>query len=269
MAAALSERGFASGDRGAIFAYNSPDWYAVDYAIQVLGGVSVPIYMNLTADQAAYVLSDSGSRIVYVDTEARRDAVLSELEGLPDLGTVITLKGLDGPEGAGARRCTSLEDLLAEGVALGPDRSAEVATSVSEIDPDALVTLSYTSGTTGVPKGVELSHTNIISTVEQVTRVLEQRWAPDDRVVSYLPLAHIAQRMMDQTAFYHGAALHFPDDILSAIPCLSTVRPTLFVAVPRVLESPTAPPSATAAARRPAAGSRSAPASCAKTSDRW
>ncbi|MBI4615095.1 MAG: long-chain fatty acid--CoA ligase [Planctomycetes bacterium] len=235
LAAALEDLGLAKGDRGSVFAYNSPCWYVTDFAIQVLGGVSVPIYMNNTGEQAAYVLADSGAKVVYVDSKERLEALLPELPRLPALVRVLVPESLAG-FAAGSGRVETLAALEARGRASDAARREKIAAGVASIDPDSTVTLSYTSGTTGEPKGVRLSHANVLVTVETVSGVVGEKWTPEDRVVSYLPLAHIAQRMMDLAALYHGAQLYFPGEIKQVLDCVQAVRPTVFMGVPRVLE---------------------------------
>lgn len=232
LAAALTEAGFEAGDRGAIFAYNSAEWYVVDWAIQFLGGVSVPIYMNNTSEQAAYVLADSGARVVFCDTPERKAAVVGQLDRLPDLVRVLTLaKAPDDPE-----RVEALADAVARGLALGGDRHDAIRKAAAAIDPASTATLSYTSGTTGEPKGVVISHDNFIKTIEGTIAEVGIGGGDDERTISYLPLAHIAQRILDQVAFHFGAALYFPPDITKVVDTFAIARPTFLVCVPRVLE---------------------------------
>ncbi len=231
VAVELQNLGFQPGDRGAIFAYNSPEWYVVDWAVQMLGGVSVPVYMNNTAEQAAYVLDDSGAKLVYVDNEARRDAVLGHISRLPSLVRVLTPDAI-----AKGERVEPLSALESRGRAAGEARAKAVKDAVAGIGPKSTATLSYTSGTTGEPKGVILSHENILETTRVCIEEMEIEGGPDERSMSYLPLAHIAQRMMDLTSFYHGAQMYFPSDIQLVTAAFPRVRPTMLVAVPRVLE---------------------------------
>ena len=216
LAGALEARGFEQGDRAALFAYNSPEWYVFDFAIQLLGGIAVPVYMNAIASQAGQVLSDSGAKFVVVDTSER--ARIAQV-GAPEV-VRIDLTGQCGDD------CQeSLVELMAEGVLM------ETPAKVHSSD---IVTLSYTSGTTGESKGVMLTHENVLFIMETMSSLLPP--ISEEILVSYLPLAHIAQRMADWTGIFYGAQMYFAPSIEEVLPTIEDVRPTSLVMVPRVLE---------------------------------
>src|SRR5688572_26797210 len=167
-AAALAARGVKAGDRVALISYNRPEWAFVDYASQLIGAITVPLYSTSTADQAAFILQDSGARIVFAENA----------EQLAKAGTGRDVIVFDPAPDA-----TSFDAFLAS--ASGPPPAVEV-------DPDATATIIYTSGTTGTPKGVMLTHRNIVSDVAALLDIVT--FTPDDVSLSFLPVSHAFQR---------------------------------------------------------------------------
>jgi long-subunit acyl-CoA synthetase (AMP-forming) len=189
----------------------------------MVGATPFSIYMQYTPGQIEYVVSDAGARILITEQQFV-GAVLEARKALPGLEHVIVVDG-DAPEGTIA---------LAEVEARSSD-GFDVAASVAALTSDDVLTLIYTSGTTGPPKGVQLSHRNIMTTVQQVEELIEL--PPDGRVVSWLPSAHIAERNAHHyIPIVFGLQItccHNPREVLSYLPA---VRPSWFFAVPRIWE---------------------------------
>ncbi|HTF55870.1 MAG TPA: long-chain fatty acid--CoA ligase, partial [Planctomycetota bacterium] len=209
-AAALAARGVRPGDRIALLSYNRPEWAIVDYAAQLIGAVTVPLYATSTPDQVAFILSDSGAKLTFAENA----------EQLAKLGP-----GLDAVVFDAVPAATSFESFLAG--ATGPPPAVET-------DPAALATIIYTSGTTGTPKGVMLSHRNLISNVTAVLEVVS--FTPEDVSLSFLPISHAFQRIVDYAIFSKGAVVAYAESIDSVAKNLLDVRPTILCSVPRFYE---------------------------------
>ncbi|MGI8579448.1 MAG: AMP-dependent synthetase/ligase [Solirubrobacteraceae bacterium] len=222
IAGGLAGLGLGKGDSLAIMLSNRPEFHLVDLAAVVLGATPFSIYQTYTPEQIQYIVSDAGARVAVVEP-AHLKAVLEARKDLPDLEHVIVLGG-DAPEGT-----VHLDEI--EGA--GGDFDADAA--VAAVGPDDVLTLIYTSGTTGPPKGVQLTHKNIMSGVRTVQKLIEL--PPGARVISWLPAAHIAERNA-----HHYIPVVFagqvtccdnPREIMSFLP---RVRPNWFFAVPRIWE---------------------------------
>jgi len=216
-AAKLSALGVGRGDVVGILSPNRPEWIVADLAVLSLGGIVVPIYHTLPPDQLRYIISDSGMRVLLAGDaglQAKADAVQREA------GCLDQVLSLDGP---GFR--------LGDGAAAG-DPVPPVAPDVAPSDPATIV---YTSGTTGEPKGVVLTHGNLVSNA----RGLISRYGitPDDSAVSYLPLAHMFERTCGHYVFlFAGGTIAYAQGLATVVEDVAAVRPTVLIAVPRVLE---------------------------------
>ena len=209
-AGALSALGVARGDRVAILSYNRVEWAIADWACQLLGAADVPIYSTLPADQTAYILQDSGAKAVFVENAEQ----LAKIQGR--VPHVICFESAPGGQ--------SFEDFLKRGKDVKP----------ATVDPDDLATLIYTSGTTGVPKGVMLTHRNLVSNILSSCEVL--RVVPSDVGLSFLPLSHSFERILDYAMFHGGASIAYAEDTDKVVENLQEVRPTVMGAVPRFYE---------------------------------
>jgi long-chain acyl-CoA synthetase len=231
IAGLLLDDGVAPGDHVAIWSANRPEWHIADAGILTIRARPVPVYLTLSAEQAAYVLGHSESRVVVVETRAILDKVLAIRDQLPALRRIVVMTGVD----------EVLEDGLVLPWALALERGQEAARRhasailrlVAQGEPDDVATLIYTSGTTGAPKAVMLTHRNVMAASAGVEAVVSGN--ADDRIVSYLPLAHIAERMNSEFRSYvNGNVTYFAASIDALADDLRDVRPTLFFAVPRV-----------------------------------
>jgi len=212
----LRQLGLSKGDRCALLSENRWEWAVADFAMMTAGIVSVPLYPTLTAEQIHYMLENSGSRVAFVSTTVQRDKVASVRDRLPALEQVICF---DAAPLAGPEPVTDAER-----------REFEAATAA--LAPDDLASIIYTSGTTGTPKGVMLTHANIVSNVLDS----EPELAADDVALSFLPLCHIYERMADYSYYHHGVTVtHVP--VIEKVPeALQQVRPTQLACVPRFFE---------------------------------
>ena len=224
VARALRDWGLRKGDRLAILSENRPEWMVTDFACQLLGVVVVPVYPTQTAPQTAYILCDSGARVVFVSTEAQLKKVLAikdqtAVERVVVMDEVITSDAV------------CMRELMARGPA---ERDAELDAMARAVMPDDLASIIYTSGTTGTSKGVELTHGNLTS---NILCSLEGFEMPTGQVcVSFLPLSHVTARHADLALLYHGVTLAYCPFFDQLPRVLQEIRPTLFVGVPRIYE---------------------------------
>jgi long-chain acyl-CoA synthetase len=212
------------GDRVAILSENRAEWTLADFACLLLGVVVVPIYATVTGEQAAYILSDSGARAVFVSTEKHLQKVL----GIQKQTVVEKIVVMDAVETAHAHH---MHRLMQE----GPEqRDPEIDALGRGVGPDDLATIIYTSGTTGTPKGVMLTHRNMASNIS--CSLAGFLLGPGQTSLSFLPLSHVTARHVDFAMLYHGVTLAYVPVIEQLPRALLEVRPTIFVAVPRVYE---------------------------------
>jgi long-chain acyl-CoA synthetase len=233
LAAGLIDLGLQAGDRVALMLPNRVEHVLADFAVMHAGGVPVTVYATLAADQVRYVAADCDAAVAVLDGAAELARWQPVLAELPGLKKVIVRDAAACPPGD---QFVTWADLFARGrdrLAAAPEA---VADRVAGIDPDAPATVLYTSGTTGNPKGVIITHRNVLYEVAtgDVTGFIE----PRTRWVSYLPLAHIAERMFTIYLPVHYAwHVHFCHNASTdLVATLGAVKPTAFFGVPRVWE---------------------------------
>ncbi|HPF61301.1 MAG TPA: long-chain fatty acid--CoA ligase [Gemmatimonadales bacterium] len=226
--AGFRDLGLVPGDRVAILSENRPEWAITDYACLAARCVDVPVYPTLPAQQIAYILRDSGARVVCCSTAAQVEKVLEIRDAVPALEQVILFD--EGPIRDGVRSFREFERHGAAAAPRWPDWEAEAL----EAEPDDLATLIYTSGTTGDPKGVMLTHGNIASNVVAALDVLDLRGG---ECLSFLPLSHIFERMVGHYTMLHGGVtISYATSHETVAAELLEIRPTLLASVPRLYE---------------------------------
>jgi len=225
VARTLQQWGISKGDRVAILSENRPEWAIADFATLLLGAVVVPIYCTLTAEQTAHILKDAGARVIFLSTAEQFKKFVAVKNQVPIEKAVVM------DDGVTAADAIPIRDLLNSGpTARDPGFDARCA-AVRAAD---LATIIYTSGTTGVPKGAMLTHGNLASNVDYSLRGFPV--GAGDIGISFLPLAHITARHVDYTFLHNGVTVAYCP-LLDQLPiALTEVRPTIFVAVPRVYE---------------------------------
>jgi len=218
--------GIGKGDRVAILSENRWEWPVTDFAVLAIGAVDVPLYPTLMPEQIGYMLRDSGARVAVVSSKEQYDKLGTAGE-LPDLQDVVVM---DAGELPGAESFASLmKDAPAK-----EQRDAAFDTLLKEAKHEDLATIIYTSGTTGEPKGVMLTHGNIASNVNVSTGPIG--FTSNDSCISFLPLSHVTARHLDYAMMCHGARLAYCPKFDQLAAAMKAVKPTVFVAVPRVYE---------------------------------
>src|SRR5487761_348102 len=231
LALALERAGVARSDRVALLSENRPEWALTDYATLGLGAVNVPIYPTLLASDVEYILRDCSACGIVVSTDAQLAKILEIKSNLPDLRFILVME----PGARAAREeAHAWRSVLDEQLALTPEPEAEFSRRALAAQPEDAATIIYTSGTTGNPKGVVLTHANIVSNIKASIPLF--RFGRTDRVLSFLPLSHIFERMLDYFAFWSGSTIAYAENMERLPQNILEVRPTLMAVVPRVLE---------------------------------
>jgi long-chain acyl-CoA synthetase len=229
----LLDEGIEEHEHVAIWSGNRPEWHIADAGILCARNRPVPVYLTLSAEQAGYVLAHSESRVVVVENEELRDRVLEVRRDLPKLRRIVVVDTKEEASGDGF--VISWQHALQLGDAASDTRRADAEKRRRSVALDDIATLIYTSGTTGPPKAVQLTHANVAAAFNALDEFLHT--GPNDRFLSYLPLAHIAERLSTEFRSYNfGGAVYFLDGIEHLGERLREVRPTAFFAVPRVWE---------------------------------
>ena len=231
VAAALDGAGIRRGERVAILSENRPEWALADWGCLCAGVVDVPIYPTLTTRQVAFLLRDAGVALVFVSTPEQMEKALGAASECPqDVAVVVFDPPPQLPDGV-----QSWESFVRAGSEQADAWSDEAFRQRAlEAGPHDVATVLYTSGTTGDPKGVMLTHNNIASNVRAARMVFEVSDA--DNTMSFLPLSHILQRMVDYLFFWTGCRIAYPRSLQTLVDDLKVVRPTVVVSVPRIYE---------------------------------
>ncbi|MFJ7217037.1 AMP-dependent synthetase/ligase [Amycolatopsis sp. NPDC098790] len=223
VAKGMAQAGIGRGDRVAIMSKTRYEWTLIDFAIWAAGAVTVPIYDTSSPEQVYWILSDSAAKGVFVETNAHRGAVEEIRDRLTTLDNTWQIEG-DSP---------AVEELAALGASLSDD---ELHERRREVGADELATIVYTSGTTGRPKGVELTHRNLLAEIRADIEAFPQLMEQGNSLLVFLPLAHVLARAIAVTALTARVTLGHTPDVKNLVADLGTFRPTFVVAVPRVFE---------------------------------
>ena len=248
LAAALLALGVVPGDRVAVLASTGLQWAEVDLAAQLIGAVVVPIYLSSTADQVCFILKDCDAKVVLCEDAGQLAKVVQHWSSLPSLERVLSLSASPDPvwspslEPGFLRRALAepgpfvpaWDQLLAFGQAELDLRGKKIAACLDAVTPDSLATILYTSGTTGVPKGVLLSHGNLLYVAEAFACTVELD--RDDELLIVVPLAHITGRFLLWANVFMGLRSALAADLTRFMEHARSARPTHIVCVPRMFE---------------------------------
>jgi long-chain acyl-CoA synthetase len=226
----LRALGIGKGDKVAILSENRPEWAMADLAVLCAGAADAPIYPTLTPAQVLYILDDSESRVAFASTAAQAAKVAEVRKHLEKLEHVVRFDPAPAPG------TLSLDDLRAKGrEALAADRDA-LRRRAGEVDAEDLATLLYTSGTTGDPKGVMLTHANLLHNVLAAAKVFPMV-GPEWTALSFLPLCHSFERTAGHNfMLYAGVTIAYAESVEKVPENMLEVRPTIMCSVPRLYE---------------------------------
>jgi long-chain acyl-CoA synthetase len=221
----LLKLGVKRDDKIALISNNRPEWNFVELGVQQIGAVSVPMYPTITIEDYNYIFADAGIKLIFVSDEGLLKKSTEASKGLNSVEAIYTFDQI-----AGAKHWTEILD-LANGNdvdTLEPYKAA--------VQPEDLLTLIYTSGTTGKPKGVMLTHNNIISNVEGLIKGKHLELEEGDRALSFLPLCHIYERTDVYVYLRYGVSIYYAESMDTIADNLKEVKPHVFATVPRLLE---------------------------------
>ncbi|HYH84086.1 MAG TPA: long-chain fatty acid--CoA ligase, partial [Pyrinomonadaceae bacterium] len=230
VALGLYALGLRRGDRAAILSESSPEWVMADAGCQIAGIVNVPLYPTLAPQQVNYIMNDSGAVVLFVQNPETYERIRETLASCAALRHVIFMDG----EPTGDQDAHTLGELEARGRELETESPELVEQLARAVMPEDVATIIYTSGTTGEPKGVMLTHANVVSNLIDTSARLA--FNPQDTVLSVLPLSHIYERGAMFMYIHHGARVFFAESIEKIGENIREVRPTSVTAVPRLYE---------------------------------
>ncbi|MBP9663144.1 MAG: long-chain fatty acid--CoA ligase [Pyrinomonadaceae bacterium] len=222
--------GLRKGDRAAILAANSPEWTLTDAGCQFAGIVDVPIYTTLSVESVRYIIADSESRVFFLEDAEMYERIRTAIGACSSIDRFVVFRG-PVPEGDGFLSLAELEQRGSQSGIHQPELAEELR---SAIEPDDIATLIYTSGTTGEPKGVMLTHANLISNAIDASK--KYSFSGHDISLSVLPLSHVFERTGMYVYIRYGMSVYFAESIDKVPDNLREIRPTIFIGVPRIFE---------------------------------
>jgi long-chain acyl-CoA synthetase len=227
LAYGLLSLGIQKGDRVSTVSGNRPEWAFVDMALSMVGAVHVPVYPTISEDEYSYIFNHAEIRFLFISEEK----LYSKLSPVA-VETVSLEKIFTFNEVPGADNLSVLMDLGKKNEEVLRSRLSEIKNGIGE---EEMVTMIYTSGTTGVPKGVMLSHRNLVSNLKACSTHFDLGLG--HRSVSFLPLCHIFERTVNYLFMYRGIGIYYVESLAQIVQSIKEVKPHIFTAVPRLLES--------------------------------
>ena len=224
VSAGLMKRGINHGDKIAIISNNRPEWNFVDYGCQQIGAITVPIYPTISVKDLLFILNDAGVKIIFFSSKDILSKIEQVRSQVPTLNELVSFNALPAT--------TAFSSFINE--SLTDDILNKIRSRSKDVKPDELFTLLYTSGTTGVPKGVMLSHINILSNVKAARNLAP--FSSDWKALSFLPLNHVYERMVNTLYLYEGISIYYAEGLETISDNLKEIKPQVFVTVPRLLE---------------------------------
>ncbi|MBC8402780.1 MAG: long-chain fatty acid--CoA ligase, partial [Candidatus Marinimicrobia bacterium] len=231
LAFGLASLGVKSSDKVAILSGNQSRWVLSDYAITGLGAATVTVYPTLISSQIKYIVENSDTKLIFVEDEEQTAKVMEFIDDLTELKTVVVMNDQTPDD----KRLIGFSDLIKTGSDFKSKAGFTFKERALAVKPDDLLTLIYTSGTTGDPKGVMLSHKNLVSNIVNGRKAI--KIDDTDVFLSFLPLSHSFERMVGHlTAFSANSKVYFAESIDTVADNMREVHPTVVVAVPRFFE---------------------------------
>jgi len=232
VARGLAALDVTAGDKVSILSENTPRWAFADYAILSLSAVNVPVYATLIPRQIQYLLTDGEVKVIFVEDRTQAEKVLSVFGDLDRLTHIIVM---NNEEGFSQDYVLTWDELIDQGKQAFTEHGFDLASRWNDLKPDDLLTIIYTSGTTGEPKGVMLTHGNMVSNINGgLERLIV---GPEDRFLSFLPLSHSFERMAGHfLAYAAGATIYYAESIETVPENMVEVHPTVMTSIPRLYE---------------------------------
>lgn len=227
--------GIKKGDRIAILSENRYEWAVFDMAAQLIGAINVALYTSLPPEQCEYILNDSGAKLFFVSTGIQQRKAIEVFDKCKSLKKVIAF---DPPKDESLMDKSFMNlfpDVIDQGREKLVDQRAKIDARTAEIKPDDVATFIYTSGTTGEPKGVMLTHENIVSNMKEALAIIDIN--KEDRVLSFLPLCHAFERTGGYYAILAGGAeIYYAESVDTVARNMVEAKPSIVISVPRLFE---------------------------------
>lgn len=233
IAVGLHGLGVVPGDRVGLLAESRPEWSLTDLAILANGAVNVPIYPTQAVDQVTFILRNSGSKVLFVSGPRQLKRIRPAVESLPEAERPVLIL-FEGDESTTRAGIETLDSIAAAGAARLADSPELFARISGQASPDDLATIIYTSGTTGIPKGVMLTHRNLVSNVISAGEVFQLQGS--DLALSFLPLSHVFERTVLYIYLWRRVTVCFARGVETVAEDIREVCPTIVTAVPRLFE---------------------------------
>ena len=222
----LMSLGLKKGDKVATVTTNRPEWNFADMGMAMTGIVHVPIYPTIGEEEYSYILEHAEIKALFVGDKKLYEKLSPLVALLPEITHVYSFEKIDGVH------------YFDELIQLGESKKTEFASQLeqikTEVDPEDLATIIYTSGTTGVPKGVMLTHTNLVSNFLEHSKM--HHLGKDHRVISFLPLCHVYERSVNYHFQYKGMGVYYVGNLGQIVSAIKEIKPHMFNSVPRLLE---------------------------------
>jgi long-chain acyl-CoA synthetase len=222
----LSALGLKKGDKIATITNNRPEWNFADMGMAMTGVVHVPVYPNISEDEYRYILSHSEAVILITGDKKIYDRLKPVADTIPGIREVYTFEDVDGAK--------NFEEIMELGESSRKEFEDKLHQLKKTIQPEDLATLIYTSGTTGVPKGVMLSHNNLVSNFLAHSKM--HNLGKDHRVISFLPLCHVYERSVNYHFQYKGMGIYYVGNLAQIVTAIKEIKPHMFNSVPRLME---------------------------------
>lgn len=222
----LYESGFRRGDKIITVSANRPEWNFADMGMSMIGVVHVPVFTSLSATDYEYIIRNSGARMILISDRKLYRILQPALAATASFCPVFTFDEIEG--------AANWQEIIRKGRTATEETKQDVAEIKNLISPNDFATLIYTSGTTGIPKGVMLSHRNMVSNFISAASVFNLK--PGDKFLSILPLSHVGGRLGNYQTQYSGASIYYAENMGAIAANMKEVRPDGFDAVPRVME---------------------------------
>ncbi len=226
LALGLLASGLKKGDRVAQVSGNRPEWSFVDMALAMAGAVHVPVYPTISYEEYRYIFSNSETRFIFVSDDKLYQKILPLKGEIRSVEKIFTFNQIEG--------ALNISDLYKLGEENESAYSEALKESKNSIGEEEMVTLIYTSGTTGTPKGVMLSHRNLVSNF--TAQVNNFELGPSHHAISFLPLCHIYERSVNYNFQYKGIGIYYVETLAQIMSAITEVHPYIFTGVPRLLE---------------------------------
>ncbi len=222
---ALIEMGFVKGDKIATVSNNRPEWNILDFGMEQIGVIHVPVYPTISEKEYEHILSHSESKMIVVSSKERYNFIKPIVEKIQSFDRIYTFDRLD--------KVQNFDDLLSLGEQISEKHKDKLIAMRNAIDENDLSSIIYTSGTTGLSKGVMLSHRNFVRNVIDTQCAIPKG---TELSVSFLPINHVFERMLNYLFFYSGVRIYYAESMETIINDIKEVKPHIFAAVPRIFE---------------------------------